>query len=77
MSLAGPSPTSAAVPLGSVDDMRERIRSRRQLKGRQVDAQALADVRTLLGAPPAQGHRRDLLIEFLHRLNDSYRCLPA
>ncbi len=75
MSLAGPSPTSAAVPLGSVDDMRAQIRRKRQLKGRQVDAQALAEVRTLLGAPPEAGHRRDLLIEFLHRLNDSYRCL--
>jgi len=75
MSLAGPFPTSTAVPLGSVDDMRAQIRRKRQLKGRQVDAQALADVRTLLGAPPEGGHRRDLLIEFLHRLNDGYRCL--
>ncbi len=75
MSLAGPSPTATVVPLGSVDDMRERIRRKRQLKGRQVDARALAEVRALVGVPDAAGHRRDLLIEFLHRLNDSYRCL--
>jgi len=34
-------------------------------KGRQVDAQALAEVRALLGDAP---RRRDLLIEFLHRI---------
>ncbi len=75
MSLAGPSASTAAVSLGSVDDMRERIRRRRQLKGRQVDALALAEVRALIGAAPQGGHRRDLLIEFLHRLQDTYRCL--
>ncbi len=75
MSLAGPSPRPTVVPLGSVDDMRERIRRKRQLKGRQVDAQALAEVQTLIGRPDADGHRRDLLIEFLHRLNDRFRCL--
>ena len=61
--------------LASVDDMRERIRRKRQLKGRQVDAQALHEVRGLIGARPQEGHRRDLLIEYLHRLNDQFRCL--
>ena len=64
-----------AVPLATVDELRERIRRKRQLKGRQADDVALAEVRTLLGAAPVDGHRRDLLIEFLHRLNDNWRGL--
>jgi formate dehydrogenase len=43
-------------------------------KGRQIDAQALAEVQTLLGASP---RRRDLLIEFLHRIQDAHGCIPA
>ena len=43
-------------------------------KGRQVDPTALEEVRELLG----QGaRRRDLLIEYLHLLQDYYRCLHA
>jgi len=60
------------VPLGSVDDMRERIRRKSKLKGRQADDASLDEVRALIGAAP---HRRDLLIEHLHKLNDAYRCL--
>ncbi|MCZ4312465.1 NAD(P)H-dependent oxidoreductase subunit E [Comamonadaceae bacterium G21597-S1] len=75
MSLAGSPPSATTVPLGSVDDLRAKMRRRRQLKGRQVDAQALAEVRALIGLPPDGGHRRDLLIEYLHRLNDTWRCL--
>lgn len=45
------------------------------LKGHQVNAQALAEVRTLIGSAPPDGHRRDLLIEHLHVLNDHYRAL--
>jgi formate dehydrogenase beta subunit len=43
-------------------------------KGRQVDAGALADVRALLGDTP---RRRDLLIEFLHRIQDAHGCVTA
>jgi formate dehydrogenase len=43
-------------------------------KGRQVEAQALAEVCGLLADRP---RRRDLLIEFLHLLQDSYGCLHA
>jgi len=46
-----------------------------KLKGRQPDDAALAEVRMLLGAPGPGGHRRDLLIEYLHLLNDSFRGL--
>ena len=62
----------ASVSLGSVDDMRKRIRSKSKLKGRQSDDTSVAEVRALIGAGP---HRRDLLIELLHVLNDAYRCL--
>ena len=43
-------------------------------KGRQVTESALLDVRNLLGDLP---RRRDLLIEFLHLIQDRYRCLSA
>jgi formate dehydrogenase len=52
--------------------MRKRIRSKSKLKGRQSDDTSVAEVRALIGAGP---HRRDLLIELLHVLNDAYRCL--
>jgi formate dehydrogenase beta subunit len=60
------------VALATVDDMRERIRRKSKLKGRQADEVSLAEVRALVG-PSAQ--QRDLLIEHLHKLNDAYRCL--
>ncbi|WP_434058501.1 NAD(P)H-dependent oxidoreductase subunit E [Coralliovum pocilloporae] len=43
-------------------------------KGRQLDEQALAEVRELLGN---QELRRDLLIEFLHLIQDHYGCVKA
>ncbi len=46
-----------------------------KLKGRQPDERAVAEVRGLVGAAPAGGHRRDLLIEQLHRLNDAFHGL--
>jgi NADH:ubiquinone oxidoreductase subunit F (NADH-binding)/NADH:ubiquinone oxidoreductase subunit E len=43
-------------------------------KGRQVDYQALDEVRALLGDAP---RRRDLLIEYLHLIQDKYGHLSA
>ena len=43
-------------------------------KGRAVDAAALAEVQALLGSAP---RRRDLLIEHLHKIQDSYGCISA
>jgi formate dehydrogenase len=43
-------------------------------KGRQVEPQALAEVRALLGDAP---RRRDLLIEHLHLVQDRHGCLGA
>ncbi len=52
----------------------EGRRARSQPKGRQVDADALDQVLALLGNRPRQ---RDLLIEFLHLIQDSYGHLSA
>jgi formate dehydrogenase len=57
-----------------VDDGDSRRRKRAHSKGRQVDPQALAEVRSLL---PAGELRRDLLVEYLHQINDRYRQLAA
>jgi len=43
-------------------------------KGRPLDDGAVNEVRALLGTRP---RRRDLLIEFLHLIQDEYRCLSA
>jgi formate dehydrogenase len=55
--------------------MRERIRRKSKLKGRQADDVSIEQVRGLIGLRPKEGHRRDLLIEHLHKLNDAYCCL--
>src|SRR5580658_5199045 len=51
-----------------------RRRPRRTPKGRQVDPQALEEVRALLTDRP---RRRDLLIEHLHLIQDHYGHLSA
>ncbi|MDB5964687.1 MAG: NAD-dependent formate dehydrogenase flavoprotein subunit [Polaromonas sp.] len=66
---------SRPVTVATVDQMRERIRRKSKLKGRQADELSVAEVRELIGLRPANGHRRDLLIEHLHKLNDAWRCL--
>jgi NADH:ubiquinone oxidoreductase subunit F (NADH-binding)/NADH:ubiquinone oxidoreductase subunit E len=48
-------------------------RKRQGPKGRRVDAQALAEVKDLVSGPL----RKDLLIEYLHRINDRYGQLGA
>jgi formate dehydrogenase len=54
--------------------MQERRRKDRGPKGRPLDDAALDEVRALLGA---RERRRDLLIEFLHLIQDEYGCLSA
>lgn len=51
-----------------------RGKGRRTPKGRQLDEQALTEVQALLGDRP---RRRDLLIEYLHLIQDHYGCLSA
>ena len=69
-----PKPTNEvkAVAVATANDLRETIRRKSKLKGRQADDASIAEVRQLIGAAP---HRRDLLIENLHKLNDEYRAL--
>ncbi|MEP0234595.1 MAG: NADH-ubiquinone oxidoreductase-F iron-sulfur binding region domain-containing protein [Parasphingorhabdus sp.] len=45
-----------------------------QPKGRQLEEKALEDVRNLLGDEP---RKRDLLIEYLHEIQDEFGCLHA
>jgi formate dehydrogenase beta subunit len=67
-----PSGEVKAVAIATADDLRETIRRKSKLKGRQADDASVAEVRQLIGNAP---HRRDLLIENLHKLNDEYRAL--
>jgi formate dehydrogenase len=43
-------------------------------KGRQLDETALSEIASLLAVMP---RRRDLLIEYLHRIQDEFGCLSA
>ncbi|GBD43091.1 NADH-quinone oxidoreductase subunit F [bacterium HR40] len=52
----------------------ERRRGRTGPRGRQVDEQALAEIRELLADMP---RRRDLLIEYLHLVQDRFGCLAT
>ncbi len=49
-------------------------KGRSAAKGREVNPQALQDVRALLAGDP---RRRDLLIEYLHRIQDAYGHISA
>jgi formate dehydrogenase beta subunit len=75
MNHPGPRSEVKAVVVASAEELRQRIRRKSQLKGRQPDDVSLAEVRLLIGARPADGHRRDLLIEHLHRIQDTWRGL--
>jgi formate dehydrogenase len=62
---------TVAIPLAEV---RGKMKSRATPKGRQVDLQARADIAALLSGREV---RRDLLIEFLHLVQDKYGALSA
>lgn len=51
-----------------------RSRKNHLTKGRQLDDTALGEVKALLGDAKIQ---RDLLIEYLHKIQDSFGCLEA
>jgi len=69
-------PAAASVAtLATPDDLRASLRRASQLKGRQPEGAAMVEVAALLGSRPAEGFRRDLLIEYLHRLNDHFGVL--
>ena len=59
--------SSQAFPLATLKVEVSKQRKREAPKGRRVDAQALEEVQRLLGTEP---RRRDLLIEYLHKIQD-------
>jgi len=65
-------PAAPTVATVSPEALRRTLRQRGQLKGRQPDDTALAELRALIGNGP---HRRDQLIERLHRLHDHFGAL--
>ena len=64
--------TSQVIPIARMGASKQR--KRQGPKGRPVIPQALADVEVLIGPAP---YRHDLLIEYLHKINDRYRQLGA
>src|SRR6266480_7146374 len=62
------------IPPKSGNGAGRKRRAPKTPKGRQVDPRALDEVRALLGDRP---RRRDLLIEYLHLIQDRYRQLSA
>jgi len=68
--------SQSVVAFASVNDMSLKIRQKSQLKGRQADETSLQEVRALLLLDSeVLKQRRDLLIEQLHKINDTYRGL--
>jgi formate dehydrogenase len=68
--------SQSVVAFASPKEMSLKIRQKSQLKGRQADEASLQEVRAvLLLDPEALKQRRDLLIEQLHALNDTFRGL--
>jgi len=69
------SPAQFSKPIGfaSVEQLKQQLRQKSQLKGRQADEMAMAEVKKLLTLNFADlAERPDLLIEHLHVLNDTY-----
>jgi NADH:ubiquinone oxidoreductase subunit F (NADH-binding)/NADH:ubiquinone oxidoreductase subunit E len=67
--VSGKDPSARSIHPGS-----GRRKTRNAPKGRQVDGTSLDEVRELLADRP---RRADLLIEFLHLIQDRYGCLHA
>ena len=65
---------SPAAPAGKTRSTGKRSRVRATPKGRRVDPVAREEVAALLRESP---RRRDLLIEYLHLIQDRYGCLAA
>jgi formate dehydrogenase beta subunit len=64
--------TSPVIPIARAGATKQR--KRQAPRGRQVAPEVLAEVETLIGPGP---WRHDLLIEYLHLINDRYRQLGA
>ena len=53
---------------------RDKRRVRRHPKGRVVDRKIVSQLQDLLGGKP---YHRDLLVEYLHKLQDTHGHIPA
>ena len=68
--------SQSVMAFASVKEMSLKIRQKSQLKGRQADEGSLQEVRALLLLDSeVLKQRRDLLIEQLHKINDTFRGL--
>jgi formate dehydrogenase len=68
--------SQSVVAFASANDMSLKIRQKSQLKGRQADEASLQEVGALLLLDSeVLKQRRDLLIEQLHKINDTFRGL--
>ena len=65
---------SRVIPIAALKVEVSKERKRQAPKGRRVDAVALEEVRHLLGN---ESRRRDLLIEYLHKIQDRFGYLSA
>jgi len=65
-------PEPRVIPIADARGRDRKVRS--AMKGRSVDAQAREEIRALLGDSP---RRRDLLVEYLHRIQDAYGHICA
>lgn len=74
MSTSTMSRTAASQSVMSGTSAGRKRRNAAKPKGRQLNDAALAEVRRLLGD---RERRRDLLIEFLHLIQDEFHCLHA
>jgi len=63
---------ATSVPLSTPEDLRATLRRIAHLKGRHASDAAVVTVRARIGDGP---YRRDLLIEYLHALNDAEGAL--
>jgi NADH:ubiquinone oxidoreductase subunit F (NADH-binding)/NADH:ubiquinone oxidoreductase subunit E len=61
----------AIIPIATAVDFAQQ--HRKKPKGRQIDSRSMSEVLAVLGGETL---RRDLLIEYLHQLQDQLGCLP-
>ena len=61
------------IVIGTVDSLKNQLRKKIQLKGRKADELSLQELSQLIGGSL---ERRDLLIENLHLINDTFNGLP-
>ena len=69
-----PKTHASQLPNQSIKNKTQRAKPSHKPKGRQLDDDALCDVRMLLADA---SRSKDLLIEHLHKLQDHYKCLYA